>query len=173
MCSFYCCYCYCCCCCSCCCWFCCCCRFLLFLLLSSSLLFLLVVAVVVFSFLVVHIVLFTLFYFCVWSFIPLFFSVVFLLGWTQGVCVSVCLSVYVPVCLSVYLSVCLSVCVISTTQTNELILMKFLQMIWQIFASEIFLWLWNFEIDAVKASTLYLFILPLSRSQLLFDFLSI
>ena len=78
----------------------------------------------------------------------------------------------VCVCVCVCLSVCLSV---SALQPRRLCRFwwNFAQMIWQIFASDIFCGFWNFEFDDVMAAILHFCVAALSRSQFWSDFLQI
>ena len=75
---------------------------------------------------------------------------------------------------SVCVCVCLCVCVcVSSLQPIRIdrFWWNFPQMIRRIFASDVFLGFWNFEIDDVMAAILYFFDAALSRSQFCFDFL--
>ena len=78
----------------------------------------------------------------------------------------------VCVCVSVCVCVCLSV---SALQPRRLCQFwwNFVQMISQMFASDIFRSFWNFEFDDVMAAILHFCVPALSRSQFLFDFLQI
>ena len=81
----------------------------------------------------------------------------------------------VPVCLCVCVSVCLSDCAYVSSLQPILIgryRWNFPQMIWKIFASDIFHGFRKFKMDDVMAPILYVFFIPaLSRSQFIFDFL--
>ena len=71
---------------------------------------------------------------------------------------------------------CVSVCVcVWALQPRRLCRFwwNFAQMIWQMFASDIFRSFWNFEFDDVMAAILHFCVPALSRSQFCFDFLQI